>query len=86
MDEQEIAAAIGWMMVASGALAMMLSSIFPRFGYRATSAGLILGGLGLFIAGHTWAAAVVLALTLARYGSYLYRRYILTAQIRQPTA
>ena len=77
MEEQEFAAAIGWLLVASGALAMMLSSIFRRFGYRATSAGLILGCLGLFIAGHTWAAAVVLAPTLARYGYYLYRRYII---------
>ena len=75
MDEQEIAAAIGWMMVASGALAVMLSSFFPRFGYRATSAGLILGCLGLLIAGHIWAAVVVFCLTLARYGYYLYLRY-----------
>jgi hypothetical protein len=65
MEEQEIAAAIGWLLVATGALAMMLSSIFPRFGYRATSAGLLLGCLGLFIAGHTWAAAVVLAVVAA---------------------
>jgi hypothetical protein len=35
MDEQEIAAAIGWMMVASAALAMMLASL-TRYGYRAT--------------------------------------------------
>jgi hypothetical protein len=45
MDEQEIASAIGWMMVASGALAVMLSSL-TRYGYRATSAGLVLGCLG----------------------------------------
>jgi hypothetical protein len=75
MEEQEIAAAIGWMMVASGALAVMLSSIFPRYGYRATSAGLVLGCLGLLIAGHTWAAVVALCLTLARYGYYLYVRF-----------
>ena len=58
MEEHEIAAAIGWMMVASGALAVMLSSVFTRRGYRATTAGLVLGCLGLFIAGHTWAAVV----------------------------
>jgi hypothetical protein len=71
MDEQEIAAAIGWMMVASGALAVMLSSLFSRHGYRSTTAGLLLALLGLLIAGHIWAAVVVLVLTLARYG-YLY--------------
>jgi hypothetical protein len=75
MDEQEIAAAIGWMLVASGALAITFSSVFSRHGYRATTAGLILGWVGLFIAGHIWAPVVVLALTLARYGYYLYRRY-----------
>ena len=72
MDEHEIAAAIGWMMVASGALAMMLSSVFPRHGYKATSAGLLLALLGLLIAGHIWAAVAVLCLTLARFGYYLY--------------
>jgi hypothetical protein len=72
MDEQELSAAIGWMMVASGALGVMLSSLFPRHGYRATTAGLLLAVLGLLIAGHTWAAVVVLMLTLARYGYYLY--------------
>jgi hypothetical protein len=75
MEEHEIAAAIGWMMVASGALAVILSSVFPRRGYRATTAGLVLGCLGLFIAGHTWAAVVALWLTLARYGYYLYLRF-----------
>ena len=72
MEEQEIAAAIGWMMVASGALAVMLSSVFPRHGYRATTAGLLLALLGLLIAGHIWAAVVLLGLTLARFGYYLY--------------
>jgi hypothetical protein len=72
MDEQEIAAAIGWMMVASGALAVMLSSVFPRHGYRTTSAGLLLALLGLLIAGHIWAAAALLGLALARFGYYLY--------------
>jgi hypothetical protein len=72
MEEQEIAAAIGWMMVAIGALAVMVSSLFSRHGYRATTAGLLLALLGLVIAGHIWAAAVVLMLTLARYGYYLY--------------
>jgi len=72
MDEQEIAPAIGWMMVASGALAMVLSSVFSRHGYRTTTAGLLLAFLGLLIAGHIWAAVVVLMLTLARYGYYLY--------------
>jgi hypothetical protein len=32
MDEQEIAAAIGWMLVASGALAVTFSSVFSRHG------------------------------------------------------
>jgi hypothetical protein len=41
MDEQEIAAAIGWMMVACAALAMMLASL-TRFGYRATTVALLL--------------------------------------------
>jgi hypothetical protein len=75
MDNQEIASAIGWMMVATGALAVMLSSVLNRHGYRATSAGLILGFLGLLIAGHIWAAVAVLWLTLARYGYYLYVRF-----------
>jgi hypothetical protein len=75
MDEQEIAAAIGWMMVPSGALAVMLSSLFSRHEYRATTAGLLLALLGLLIAGHIWAAVVVLCVTLARYGYYLYLRY-----------
>jgi hypothetical protein len=74
MDEQEITAAIGWMMVASGALAVMLSSVFPRHGYRATTAGLLLADLGLLIAGHIWAAVVLVMLSLARYGYYLYLR------------
>ena len=75
MEEKEIAAAIGWRMLAIGALAVMLSSVFSRYGYKATTAGLILGCLGLFIAGHLWAAIVVLWLTLARYGYYLYVRF-----------
>ena len=62
-------------MVASGALAVMFSSLFSRHGYRATTAGLLLGFLGLLIAGHTWAAVAVLALTAASFGYYLYRRY-----------
>jgi hypothetical protein len=72
MEEQEIAAAIGWMMVACGGLAVMLSSVFPRHGYRATTAGLLLALLGLLIAGHIWAAVVLLGLTLARFVYYLY--------------
>jgi hypothetical protein len=76
MDEQEIAAAVGWLLVASGALAVAFSSVFSRQGYRATTAGLLLGIVGLLIAGHTWAAVALLALTLARYGYYLYRRYM----------
>jgi hypothetical protein len=43
MEEHEIAAAIGWMMVASGALAVMLSSVFPRYGYSATTASRCIG-------------------------------------------
>jgi hypothetical protein len=60
MDEQDVANAIGCLLVASGVLA--------------GTAGLLLGFVGLLIAGHAWAAVVVLALTLARYGYYLYRR------------
>ena len=50
----------------------MFSSLFSRHGYKATTAGLLLGFLGLLIAGHTWVAVVVLALTLAQYRYYLY--------------
>ena len=75
MDEQEVAFAIGWLLVVSGALAVTFSSLFSRHGYRATTAGLLLGFLGLLIAGHTWAALAVLVLTLARYGYYLYLRF-----------
>jgi hypothetical protein len=75
MDEQEVAYAIGWLLVASGVLAVMLSSVFSRHGYKATTAGLLLGFVGLLIARYTWAALAVLALTLARYGRYLYLRY-----------
>jgi hypothetical protein len=74
MDEQEIAAAIGWMMVASGALGVMLSSL-TRYGYRATTVALLLAAGGLLIASHIWAAVVVLWLTMARFGYYLYLRY-----------
>ena len=72
MDGQEVASAIGWLLVVSGALAVMFSSLFSRHGYKATTAGLLLGFLGLLIAGHTWVAVVVLALTLAQYRYYLY--------------
>jgi hypothetical protein len=74
MDDQEIASAIGWLLVASGVLAIMMANL-TRYGYRATTAGLLLGFVGLLIAGHIWAAVVVLWLTLARYGYYLYLRY-----------
>jgi uncharacterized membrane protein HdeD (DUF308 family) len=74
MDDQEIAYAIGWMMVASGVLAIMMANL-TRYGYRGTTVGLLLGFVGLLIAGHIWAAVVVLWLTLARYGYYLYLRY-----------
>jgi hypothetical protein len=74
MDDQEIAYAIGWMMVASGVLAIMMANL-TRYGYRVTTVGLLLGFPGLLIAGHMWAAVVVLWLTLARYGYYLYLRY-----------
>jgi uncharacterized membrane protein HdeD (DUF308 family) len=75
MDEQEVASAIGWLLVVSGALAVTFSSLFSRHGYRTTTAGLLLGFLGLLIAGHTWSAVAVLVLTLARYGYYLYLRF-----------
>jgi hypothetical protein len=74
MDDQEIASAIGWLLVASGVLAIMMANL-TRYGYGATTAGLLLGFVGLLIAGHIWAAVVVLWLTLARYGYYLYLRY-----------
>jgi hypothetical protein len=74
MDDQEIASAIGWLLVASGVLAIMMANL-TRYGYRATTAGLLLGFVGLLIAGHIWAAGVVLLLTLSRYGYYLYLRY-----------
>ena len=72
MDEQEVAYAIGWLLVLSGILAVLVVSCFPRRGYRTTTAGLLLIFVGLLIAGHTWAAVVVFVLTLARYGHYLY--------------
>jgi hypothetical protein len=71
MEDREIIFAIGWLLVASGALAVMLSSLSKRHGYRATTVGL-LAVLGLLIAGPIWAAVVVLGLTLARFGYYLY--------------
>jgi hypothetical protein len=73
MDDKEIASAIGWLLVATGALAIILASL-TRYGYRATTAGLLLALLGLLIAGHIWAAVVLVMLTLARYGYYLYIR------------
>ena len=74
-DEREVAYAIGWLLFVSGALAVLVVSCFPRYGYRTTTAGLLLGFAGFLIAGHTWAAVVVFVLTLARYGYYLYLRY-----------
>ena len=74
MDEQEIAAAIGWMMVASAVFATMVASL-TRYGYRATTVALLLASAGLLIAGHIWAAIAVLWLTTARFGYYLYLRY-----------
>ena len=71
MDRSEIIYAIGWSMVAIGALAVMLSSL-TRYGYGSTTVGLLLALLGLLIAGHLWAAGALLGLTLARYGYYLY--------------
>ena len=50
MDEREIAYAIGWLLVASGALVVVLANL-TRYGYRATAAGLLLGFVGLLIAG-----------------------------------
>jgi hypothetical protein len=73
--EREFAFAIGWLLVISGLLAVLGVSCFPRYGYRTTTAGLLLGFAGLLIAGHTWAAVVVFALTLARYGYYINLRY-----------
>ena len=34
---------LAWMMVASGALAVMMSSVFPRYGYSATTASRCIG-------------------------------------------
>jgi hypothetical protein len=53
-------------MVALGALAVLLASL-TRYGYRATTVGLLLAA-----SGHLWAGGAVLGLTLARYGYYLY--------------
>jgi hypothetical protein len=53
---------------------MMLASL-TRYGYRSTTVALLLAAAGLLIASHIWAAVVVLWLTLARYGYYLYLRY-----------
>jgi hypothetical protein len=75
MDEREVAYAIGWLLVVSGILAVLVVSCFPRCGYRTTTSGLLLNFVGLLIAGHTWAAVVVFVLMLARYGYYLYLRY-----------
>ena len=75
MDEREVAYAIGWLLVVSGILAVLVVSCFPRCGYRTTTAGLLLIFVGLLIAGHTWAAVIVFVLTLARYGYYLYLGY-----------
>jgi hypothetical protein len=51
MDEQEVASAIGSLLVTSGALAVMLSSLFSRHGYGATTAGLLLGFLASWLLG-----------------------------------
>jgi len=53
----------------------LVVSCCPRYGYRTTTAGLLLGSVGLLIAGHAWAAVLVFTLTSARYGYYLYLRY-----------
>jgi hypothetical protein len=72
--EREVAYTIGWLFVISGVLAVLVVSFLPRYGYRITTAGLLLGFVGLLIAGLTGAAVVVFVLTLARYGYYLYLR------------
>ena len=72
--EREVAYAIGWLFVVSGVLAVLVVSCFPRCGYRTTTAGLLLGFVGLLIAGLTGAAVAVFVLTLARYRYYLYLR------------
>ena len=72
--EAEVAYAVGWLLVVSAVLAILAVTFFPRYGYRTTTAGLLLGFVGLLIAGHTWTAAIVFTLTLARYGYYLYLR------------
>jgi hypothetical protein len=72
--EREVAYAIGWLLVVSGVLAVLVVSCFPRYGYRITTAALLVDFVGLLIVGHTWAAVVVFVLTLARYGYYLYLR------------
>jgi hypothetical protein len=72
--EREVAYTIGWLFVISGVLAVLVVSFFPRYGYRITTAGLLLGFVGLLIAGLTGAAVAVFVLTLARYRYYLYLR------------
>jgi hypothetical protein len=73
--EREVGYAIGWLLVISGVAAVLVVSCFPRYGYRTTTAGLLICFAGLLIAQHAWAAVVVAVLTLARYGYYLYLRY-----------
>jgi hypothetical protein len=73
--ERDVASVMGWGFVVSGVLAVLVVSYFPRYGYRTTTAGLLLGFVGLLIAGFSWAAMVVFILTVARYGYYLYLRY-----------
>jgi hypothetical protein len=67
--EREVGYAIGWLFVVSGLLAVLVVSCFPRYGYRTTTAGLLLGFVGLLIAGHAWAAVLVFTLTLAGTGT-----------------
>jgi hypothetical protein len=75
MDESEVAYAIGWLLVVSGVLAVLVVSCLPRCGYRTTTAGLLLAFVGFLIAGYVWAVVVVFIVTLARYGYYLYLRH-----------
>ena len=72
MEDSEVIYAIGWSLVAIGALVVLLVILTRRHGYSATTAGLLLAFLGLLIAGHLWAAGALLGLTMGRYGNYLH--------------
>ena len=72
MEDSEVIYAIGWSLVAIGALVVLLVSFTRRHGHSVTTVGLLLAFLVLLIAGHLWAAGALLGLTVVGYGYYLY--------------